>query len=51
MESRFRQCRQYLELNEQLQEVRGRLLRQKEELQAAGEELEKDVAEVKGQTI
>lgn len=51
VESRFRQCRQYLELNEQLQEVRGRLSQQKEELQAAGEELEKDVAKVKGQTI
>lgn len=48
---RFRQCRQYLELNERLQEVRGQLLRQREELQAAGEQLEKDMVEVKGQTL
>ncbi|XP_035509365.1 UPF0449 protein C19orf25 homolog [Morone saxatilis] len=48
---RFQQCRRYLELNERLQEVRGQLLRQREELRAAGEQLEKDVAEVKGQTL
>ncbi|XP_076582963.1 UPF0449 protein C19orf25 homolog [Chaetodon auriga] len=48
---RFQQCRQYLELNERLQEVRGRLLRQREELRVAGEQLEKDVAEVKGQAL
>ncbi|XP_044054913.1 UPF0449 protein C19orf25 homolog [Siniperca chuatsi] len=51
VELRFQQCRQYLELNERLQEVRGRLLRQREELRAAGEQLEKDVAEVKGQAL
>lgn len=50
-ESRFQQCRQYLELNERLQEVRGQLLRQREELRVAGEQLERDVAEVKGQTL
>ncbi|XP_051231650.1 UPF0449 protein C19orf25 homolog [Dicentrarchus labrax] len=50
-ELRFQQCRRYLELNERLQEVRGQLLRQREELRAAGEQLEKDVAEVKGQTL
>lgn len=48
---RFQQCRQYLELNERLQEVRGQLLRQREELRAAGEQLQQDVAEVKGQTL
>lgn len=48
---RFQQCCHYLELNEQLQEARGRLLRQREELRAAGERLESDVAEVKGQTL
>ncbi|XP_059197195.1 UPF0449 protein C19orf25 homolog [Centropristis striata] len=51
VDSRFEQCRQYLELNEQLQEVRGRLLRQREELRAAGELLQSDVDEVKGQTL
>lgn len=51
VELRFQQCRQYLELNERLQEVRGRLLRQREELRVAGEQLEKDVAEVKGQAL
>ncbi|XP_010749924.2 UPF0449 protein C19orf25 homolog [Larimichthys crocea] len=51
VESRFQQCRQYLELNERLQEVRGRLLQQREELRAAGEQLENDVMEVKGQTL
>lgn len=48
---RFQQCRQYLELNERLQEVRGQLLRQREALQTVGEQLEKDVMEVKGQTL
>ncbi|XP_041790699.1 UPF0449 protein C19orf25 homolog [Chelmon rostratus] len=51
VELRFQQCRQYLELNERLQEVRGRLLWQREELRVAGEQLEKDVAEVKGQAL
>lgn len=51
VESRFQQCRRYLELNKQLQEAQGRLLQQREELQVAGEQLEKDVAEVKGQTL
>ncbi|XP_068599221.1 UPF0449 protein C19orf25 homolog [Brachionichthys hirsutus] len=51
VELRFQQCRQYLELNEQLQEARGRLLRQREELRAAGEQLKNDVAEVKGQAL
>ncbi|KAM9357939.1 UPF0449 protein C19orf25 homolog [Symphorus nematophorus] len=50
-DSRFQQCRQYLELNEQLQEARSRLLKQREELRAAGEQLDKDVDEVKGQTL
>lgn len=51
VELRFQQCRRYLELNKQLQEAQGQLLRQSEELQVAGEQLEKDVAEVKGQTL
>ncbi|XP_030288234.1 UPF0449 protein C19orf25 homolog isoform X2 [Sparus aurata] len=51
LESRFQQCRRYLELNERLQEARGRLLQQREELRAAGEQLEEAVAEVKGQTL
>ncbi|XP_074492765.1 UPF0449 protein C19orf25 homolog [Sebastes fasciatus] len=48
---RFQQCRQYLELNERLQEARGRLLQQREELRAAGEQLQSDVADVKGRTL
>ncbi|KAM6938189.1 UPF0449 protein C19orf25 homolog isoform 1-T4 [Lycodopsis pacificus] len=48
---RFQQCQQYLELNERLQESRGRLLRQREELRVAGEQLQSDMAEVKGQTL
>ncbi|XP_042339732.1 UPF0449 protein C19orf25 homolog [Plectropomus leopardus] len=51
VDRRFQQCREYLELNEQLQEARSRLLRQREELRAAGEQLRSDVAEVKGQTL
>lgn len=48
---KFQQCRQYLELNERLQEVCGWLLRQREELRATGEQLDRDVAEVKGQQL
>ncbi|KAF0041586.1 hypothetical protein F2P81_005118 [Scophthalmus maximus] len=51
MELRFRQCRQYLDLNERLQEARGRLLRQREELRSAGEQLDRDVLEAKGQAL
>ncbi|XP_047443962.1 UPF0449 protein C19orf25 homolog [Mugil cephalus] len=50
-ELRFQQCRRYLELNEQLQEARARLMRQREELQAAGERLSSDMAKVKGQEL
>ncbi|XP_070688428.1 UPF0449 protein C19orf25 homolog [Pempheris klunzingeri] len=51
VDSRFQQCRQYLELNERLQDVRARLLRQREELRTAGERLQSAVVEVKGQTL
>ncbi|GLD68861.1 UPF0449 protein [Lates japonicus] len=51
VELKFQQCCRYLELNEQLQEARGRLLRQREELKAAGEQLDRDVAKVKGQPL
>lgn len=51
VEEKFQQCRQYVELNERLQEARGQLLRQREELRAAGERLKKEVAEVEGQTL
>lgn len=51
VELQFQQCRLYLELNERLQEARGRLLQQRAELQAAGKQLDRDVAEVKGQTL
>ncbi|XP_026178843.1 UPF0449 protein C19orf25 homolog isoform X2 [Mastacembelus armatus] len=48
---RFQQCRRYLELNERLQEAGVRLLQQREELTAVGEQLDRDVAEVKGQPL
>ncbi|XP_028254843.1 UPF0449 protein C19orf25 homolog [Parambassis ranga] len=51
VEQRFQQCRRFLELNEKLQEARSQLLQQREELKAAGEQLDRDVAEVKGQTL
>lgn len=51
VDMKFQQCRQYLELNEQLQEARAQLLRQREELRATGERLDRDMAEVKGQPL
>ncbi|KAF6722046.1 UPF0449 protein C19orf25-like [Oryzias melastigma] len=51
VEFRFQQCRQYLELNERLKEAQGRLQTQRGELQAAGEQLDGKVAEVKGQVL
>lgn len=51
VELRFQQCRRFLELNKKLQEAQGRLQQQREELQAVGEQLDRDVAEVKGQTL
>ncbi|XP_034035145.1 UPF0449 protein C19orf25 homolog [Thalassophryne amazonica] len=49
VELRFLQCRRYLELNKQLQEARSRLLQQREELCAAGKQLQQDLTKVKGQ--
>lgn len=49
VEVRFQQCRRYLNLNEQLEEAQRGLLLQREELQAVGEELEKEVTRVKDQ--
>ncbi|KAG7487836.1 hypothetical protein MATL_G00027810 [Megalops atlanticus] len=51
VESRYQQSRRYLELNERLQEARGQLARQREELRAAGEQLQHSVAEVKGRAL
>uniref|UniRef100_A0A3Q2NRJ7 Si:ch73-238c9.1 n=1 Tax=Fundulus heteroclitus TaxID=8078 RepID=A0A3Q2NRJ7_FUNHE len=48
---RFQQCRRYLELNGGLEEAQGRLQKQREELQAAGEQLDRTVEEVKGQVL
>ncbi|KAM8874285.1 UPF0449 protein C19orf25 homolog isoform 1-T2 [Spinachia spinachia] len=48
---RFQQCQKYLELNERLQEAQSRLLRQREELRVAGEQLQGDMKDVKGQTL
>lgn len=47
VESRYQQSRLYLDLNEKLQEVKGQLARQREELRTAGERLDHDVTEVK----
>ncbi|XP_041861883.1 UPF0449 protein C19orf25 homolog [Melanotaenia boesemani] len=51
VELRFQQCRRYLELNEQLKEAQSRLRHQREELQAAGEQLDREVDQVKGQVL
>ncbi|KAM3620263.1 uncharacterized protein V6R79_020618 [Siganus canaliculatus] len=51
VEQKFQQCRQYLELNKRLQEVRGQLHQQKEELRAAGDQLEKDIEDVKSRQL
>ncbi|XP_029988947.1 UPF0449 protein C19orf25 homolog [Sphaeramia orbicularis] len=50
-ELKFQQCRRFVELNQQLQEAQKRLLLQRAELQTAGEQLERDVAEVKGRAL
>lgn len=49
VELRFQQCLRYLHLNQRLEEAQRSLLLQGEELQAAGEELHKEVTRVKGQ--
>uniref|UniRef100_M3ZEY6 Si:ch73-238c9.1 n=1 Tax=Xiphophorus maculatus TaxID=8083 RepID=M3ZEY6_XIPMA len=48
-ELRFQQSRRYLDLNGRLEEALGRLQKQREELQTAGEQLDRTVEEVKGQ--
>lgn len=49
VEVRFQQCLRYLDLNRRLEEAQRGLLLQREGLQAAGEELQREVARVKGQ--
>ncbi|KAM6945540.1 UPF0449 protein C19orf25 homolog [Aplochiton taeniatus] len=51
VESKFSQSRRYLELNERLEEVRGELVRRRDELRTAGKELENIVVDVKGRTV
>lgn len=51
VEQRFQQCRRYLELNKELQEARDRLVQQREELKAAGEQADTEVEEVKSQQL
>ncbi|XP_067368593.1 UPF0449 protein C19orf25 homolog [Channa argus] len=51
VELKFQQCRRYLELNKRLQGAEEQLLRQREELRTVGEQLDRDVAEVKGQSL
>lgn len=50
-ETKYLQSRRYLEMNERLQEVRGELVQQREELWVAKEQLEISVAEVKGRAL
>ncbi|PWA21131.1 hypothetical protein CCH79_00009537 [Gambusia affinis] len=47
-ELRFQQSRHYLDLNGRLEEALGRLQKQRETLQTAGEQLDRTVEEVKG---
>ncbi|KPP64602.1 hypothetical protein Z043_117033 [Scleropages formosus] len=49
--SRYEQSRRYLELNKWLLEAQGELVKKREELRAAGEQLECTVAEVKGRAL
>ncbi|XP_029001838.1 UPF0449 protein C19orf25 homolog [Betta splendens] len=51
VDMKFQQCRRYLELNEQLQEARAQLQRQREDLRVTGDRLDKDMGEVKGQPL
>ncbi|KAM9848534.1 UPF0449 protein C19orf25 homolog isoform 2-T2 [Aulostomus maculatus] len=51
VELRFQQCRRYLELNERLQAAQSQLLQQRDELQATGEQLEREMTEVKGRVL
>ncbi|KAJ8277486.1 hypothetical protein GJAV_G00075680 [Gymnothorax javanicus] len=51
VETRYLQSRRYLELNDELQEARGQLIRQREELRTVGENLQRGVEEVKGRAL
>ncbi|XP_077441141.1 UPF0449 protein C19orf25 homolog isoform X4 [Vanacampus margaritifer] len=47
-ERTFRQCRRHADVTRQLQEVESLLTRQRDQLRAAGQQLDRKVAEVKG---
>ncbi|XP_056133810.1 UPF0449 protein C19orf25 homolog [Lampris incognitus] len=51
VELKFQQSCRYLELNEKLQQTRGQLAQQREELRAVGQQLDCTVAEVKGRAL
>uniref|UniRef100_A0A3Q3C1E0 Si:ch73-238c9.1 n=1 Tax=Haplochromis burtoni TaxID=8153 RepID=A0A3Q3C1E0_HAPBU len=51
VELRFQKCRRYLELNKELQEARDRLVQQRVELKAAGEQADREVEEIKRQQL
>ncbi|KAJ3599448.1 hypothetical protein NHX12_033411 [Muraenolepis orangiensis] len=51
VEVKYRQGQRYLEVNQRLREVRGHLGIQREALQAAGEQLDRTVTEVKGRAL
>nr|XP_057929966.1 UPF0449 protein C19orf25 homolog [Doryrhamphus excisus] len=48
VERTFQQCRRHMDVNQQLHDAQVHLMRQRDELRAAGERLDGDVSEVKG---
>uniref|UniRef100_A0A4W5NBN1 Si:ch73-238c9.1 n=1 Tax=Hucho hucho TaxID=62062 RepID=A0A4W5NBN1_9TELE len=51
LETKYLQSCRYLEMKERLQEVKGELVQQREELRTTGEQLGISVAEVKGRAL
>ncbi|KAJ7993282.1 hypothetical protein DPEC_G00270820 [Dallia pectoralis] len=51
VETKYLQSRKYLEVNEQLQKIKGELIQRREVLQDAGKQLEIIVEEVKGRAL
>ncbi|XP_030640639.1 UPF0449 protein C19orf25 homolog [Chanos chanos] len=51
VEQKYQLSRRFLDLNERLQEARGDMVRQREELRAVGEALESSMLEVKGRAL
>lgn len=51
VELRFSQCRRFMELNQRLKEAQERLEEQREELSRTKDGLQRDIQEVKAQTL